>query len=156
VIRRQLAHCGATVVEAADGNLVLKELERHYNQHHRGFDFVLLDMDLRGMDSKDVAWAITQDNRYKDTRLVSMAVVGGLDDSYLELGFLAYIHKLVVPTDLFQAMETACESQIIKPEDVVEIAGAELIETPGVIAGSRVLLVEDNEINQVVALGIRF
>ena len=137
-------------VEAVSGGA--KGLELLRNAHRAGdpYHVVLLDMQMPGMDGEQTARAIKSDPAVKDTKILILTSMGHRGDaSRLEaLGCSGYLLKPVKQQLLFDA--------------VVAVLGREENQGPGLITrhtlseqrkfGSRILLAEDNPINQKLAV----
>ena len=129
-----------------------KGLEVLRNAHRAGdpYHVVLLDMQMPGMDGEQTARAIKSDPAVKDAKILILTSMGHRGDaSRLEaLGCSGYLLKPVKQQMLFDA--------------VVAVLGREEDQGPGLITrhtlseqrkfGSRILLAEDNPINQKLAV----
>jgi len=114
------------------------------------FALVLLDANMPDLDGFDVAERIRQQQTLAGATIMMLTSSGQYGDSSRcrELGVAAYVTKPITPSDLLQAIHRALE----RP-------GAEVFTAPGQgIAGCarslRVLLAEDNPVNQRVAVGL--
>ena len=151
VVRQLLEHCGATVVEVDDGNQGLAELERHYTQNNKGYDFILIDSRNGAVGDLPLTTALKQDVRFREIKVISMTDTDVLEDGLLlESGIAANMRKPVMPTELCRAIKHASDGNS-GPDKLLEPNPG---ETPNLFAGKKILLVEDNAINQQVALGI--
>jgi CheY-like chemotaxis protein len=148
-ISRQLKNCGASVLEAEDGTEALAELERLYCESGKTVDLLFLDMDLSGMDV--LANQLNGNDKFGETPLIGMMSVSGLDDPDCDLILASWAHKPVTPTALFDAITSAKKNDAASQ---CRSDGGELVEVLHSLAGTHVLLVEDNLINQEVVLGI--
>lgn len=118
------------------------------------FDLIIVDWKMPDFTGLDFAAEIR--NKYHNYKITPIILMSGYDKINFE-GPLrdvnAFIHKPVTPTALIAAMmETALadrsvESQAPRPHDIPALAKSRL-------AGKKVLLVEDNEINQDVAVSL--
>ena len=141
ITSKVLSSIGFKVVEVANGSSALRELtDRH-------FDLVLLDWKLPDLFGLELVEAIEKSKEHFD----HLIVFTGYDADYISTG-LSYpvINKPLIKQDLILTI-TSClnEKDNIKPyqhEEPIE----ELIS----YAHLRVLLVEDNEINTMVALDV--
>ena len=113
------------------------------------FALVLLDANMPDLDGFDVAERIRQQQALAGATIMMLTSSGQYRDSVRcrELGVAAYVTKPITPSDLLQAIHGA----LARP-------GADLFTTPGHGPGRvrslRVLLAEDNPVNQRVAVGL--
>jgi CheY-like chemotaxis protein len=127
-------------------------LERLHEAVRAGqdYDLVLLDMCMPDMDGLDLARRISSDPALAGTRLVLLT--SGPDvgaEEALEAGIAAQLTKPVRQSQLYDALmrvtaPTQREAPAPPPPSVARAPGSR----------GRVLVVEDNAINQMVALGI--
>ena len=129
-----------------------KALESLRNAHRAGdpYHVVLLDMQMPGMDGEQTARAIKSDPAAKDAKIIILTSMGQRGDAARlgALGCSGYLLKPVKQQMLFDA--------------VVAVLGREEDKGPGLITrhtlseqrkiGLRVLLAEDNPINQKLAV----
>jgi two-component system, sensor histidine kinase and response regulator len=149
VLTKNVEALGSRVEAVASG---AKGLETLRNAHRAGdpYHVVLLDMQMPGMDGEQTARAIKNDPSVKDVKILILTSMGQRGDAArLEaLGCSGYLLKPVKQQMLFEA--------------VVAVLGRETEKGPGLItrhtlseqrkAGLRVLLAEDNPINQKLAV----
>ena len=151
VLAGMLAHWGCEFEEAPNA---AAGLERLHQAAARGMPFVVavLDMSMPGMSGEELGLLIRQDPMLRDTMLVMMTSVGGRADSarLKKLGFAAC---LVKPVKLVQFHE--CLASLVASASGPS-QSAMLAPVAQVAAGDRVrlriLLAEDNIVNQKVAV----
>ena len=155
VIAEQMRSWG---VRHAEAEGALKAMEMLHAAHAGGdpFRVVITDMQMPGMDGEALARAIKADPALKDTLLVMLTSSGMRGDSkrLASLGFAAYLTKPVRMVQLHDCIaavlggssldEKAREAAIITRHRLREAARRNV----------RILLVEDNKVNKMVALGI--
>ncbi len=151
VISGYLAALGMQVVQAYTGDTALRQL--HSASFSQGFDVLLLDAELRGHDAHELVQAIRRNDALRNTRILIMAPALGTDDDqrWTGEGVNGYLPKPVRQSALLETLE-----MVVRPSDVT--ARMEHLK-PGLNGGldqlgGRVLLVEDNPVNQSVAVGI--
>lgn len=120
----------------------------------------VVDLRMPGMDGAALAQAVQADTALRDVQLICMHTVGrhrvGVesDDSH----FVAELTKPVRRVDLAKALEravTACPADAPPLPAAIPAAPPEPSSAPvGPHQGLRVLLAEDNPVNQRVAVGI--
>jgi PAS domain S-box-containing protein len=171
VLRQQLEHWGISVMEAADGPSALSLCQNRTNNNpSEYFDVALLDMQMPDMDGAELAKHFQQQNLCEHTKLIMMTSIGHTNDAsfFAKLGFSAYFPKPVSTNDLYQALSIIAENgealhaasplithhylQTLKSSDE-EIDTKEKPTNQRYVwpLNTRILLVEDNSVNQEVA-----
>ena len=165
VVRGQLELWGANVAETDGGAATLALLEENSKNNVPLFDLVYLDMQMPNMDGAELAKHIKADHRFKDLKLIMMSSSiheSGDEDYFSSIGFDGYFSKPVTPSDLYDSLavmvaggEVLEKAQplvthnylktLVKPESSQEDKGH---------SNAKILLVEDNPINQEVGLSI--
>lgn len=165
VLRGQLEHWGLKVVEAFSGAHALAVCkERVESKNIPFFDVAFLDMQMPEMDGVELSKKIKTSENYRSMKLIMMSSISsGGDAKYFgELGFSAYFPKPATASDLYDALTLVSENgaalqqadplvthhylkSLKSDEDLSEEHDAEWPEE------TRLLLVEDNHVNQLVA-----
>jgi len=139
--------------EVEDGQSALGALLTA-EQNDDPFQAAILDKQMPGMDGITLAQIIKSDARIKNTRLVLMTDLGQVGEGKRmeEIGVAAYLTKPVRQSDLFDCLAVVLagspSKQPVHPL-VTKHLISELRRT-----NLRILLVEDNAVNQQVALGL--
>jgi len=174
VLRGQLEHWGASVVEAEDGSQALAVCEQRIEQGSLPFfDIAFLDMQMPGMDGEQLGKALKADPRFSQMKLVMMTSMGyqGEARHFADIGFSAYFPKPATTSDLFDALSVVAEDgealQQAEPlvthhylktlshnKEPATENGNSIMNGKPWSENVRVLLVEDNQVNQLVASGI--
>jgi len=170
VLRGQLQHWGVKVVEAASASAALQILVTTDEQASlQPFDLALVDMQMPGIDGAQLAQTLQADTRFNDLKLVMMTSMASRGDAeyFANLGFSAYFPKPVSPNDLLNAIAvlidggqalqqaTPLVTQHYLQSLQYEPGSREYMPvSPQWSSNYRLLLVEDNNINQQVALGV--
>jgi len=153
VLLTQLANWGVVAEEAVDG---LTALEALHGAQDTGKPFVgaILDMQMPGMNGAELAMAIKADDTIKNTRLILMTSMTQRGDAKRmeEIGFAGYLTKPARQTDIYSCLAVVLSGESIKqsPKPLVTRHTIREMRQDGV----RILLAEDNIINQQVAIGI--
>jgi PAS domain S-box-containing protein len=157
---RQLAHWGMRPEEAPGGAAALERLNAARGAGD-AFDMVLVDMEMPEMDGVELARRIGADVRFRSLPLVLFVPLARSGDARLceDSGFAARLTKPARRFELFDALvsivaasrESAPSASVLARRSAREIR-RDRIRTPSL--SGRVLVVEDNPINQKVALGI--
>jgi signal transduction histidine kinase/DNA-binding response OmpR family regulator len=153
ILSRQLREVGIDVVTRKDGFDALAEVERAW---HRGkpYEIAFLDQMMPGMADSELARRIRANPNLADLKLVSISSMGARsrdDDTSLFNGML---NKPLRKSDLFRCLGelfvqppgtvTPAQSVVKTPSD----ARIPPSPTPTAKRGLRVLLAEDNKVNQ--------
>lgn len=163
VVRTQLEQWGMSVYEAEDA---IGALDGIHIRIHEGvippFDVALVDMQMPDMDGAQLGKEIRKTVGCDGMRLVMMTSLGSRHDAkvFSELGFNAFFAKPVTARDLLNALKVLFE-------DGEALRGAFPLLTKDYLgtlkkehsemqwsASTRILLVEDNTTNQLVAQGM--
>jgi signal transduction histidine kinase/DNA-binding response OmpR family regulator/HPt (histidine-containing phosphotransfer) domain-containing protein len=148
----------APVVEAS-GAAALGELRRAADVG-RPYDLLLLDWRMPGMDGFDVVRALRDDPPPGAAPAVLLVTAYGDEDIVREAarqGLAGCLAKPVSASTLLDAINGACGPQraglpvAAAPPSGSTPTSAAPTQAPAVLRGRRVLLVEDNELNQFVA-----
>ena len=136
-----------TLTEGGPEALTL--LERACN---RGtpFALILLDAQMPGMDGFSVAERVKLDARLAGSVIIMLTSAGLRGDAARcrELGIKAYLTKPIKRSDLLQAVKVVLGAQAISEVNPSIVTIHSLRESRGRL---RILLVEDNRVNQAVA-----
>jgi two-component system sensor histidine kinase/response regulator len=151
ILRQQLAHWGLRVTTAESGPRALAAL-REGALSSRAFDLAILDMKMPGMDGLSLARAIKGDDALGAVRLVLLTSLGqrghGVEAS--RIGISAYLTKPVDETDLYDCLvEVFAPGRARRASSLVTRHTLRERRPP---AGARILVAEDNEVNQKVAV----
>src|SRR5213592_4916605 len=147
ILREMLAAEGINVDEAATAAEGLEALRRVR------YDLAILDVQMPDMDGFQLATAVRADKKIKGTNLLMLTSAGqrGDGERCRELGIRGYLTKPISRSDLLEALRTVLAGS---PEE----AGTPEVVTRHTIAESRatlrVLLAEDNPVNQQVAVAM--
>jgi len=158
ILMKRLTWWGMRGAEAPDGAEALQALYRALGDKDP-FRLALIDLQMPGMDGEALGRAIQADPRLAETRRVMLTSLGTRGDArhFAEMGFAAYLTKPVRHQELQGVLSLALAGPG-EPEPTPEplITRHTAHETLNRFAGckARILLVEDNITNQLVALGI--
>ena len=174
VLRGQLEHWGCYVEEAESAADALRILDQYYENKPGFFDVIFVDMQMPEMDGATFAVKIKSDKRFNELPMVMMTSMSSQGDKkyFTDLGFNAYFSKPVTGADILDALaiikSTSRQTDLSQPiithqylasfsheNNELETSNAVVSEN-GMLAPNwsenvKVLLVEDNRINTVVA-----
>jgi signal transduction histidine kinase/CheY-like chemotaxis protein len=114
------------------------------------FALVLLDAQMPGMDGFHVAERMKQDARLANSAVIMLTSAGLRGDAARcrELGIKAHLTKPIKRSELLQSVKTVLGSQSVAAEKPSVVKIPSLRENG---APLKILLVEDNRVNQIVA-----
>jgi two-component system sensor histidine kinase/response regulator len=144
---------GCRFTEAVDGEAALDRL-REATCEGDPYGVALLDMLMPGMDGAELGRRIRENPDFRDTRLIMMTSIGGQGDraQFAELGFAGYINKPLRQSQLRECLAIvtgrAGPAATMPPQGLV----AGTTESGSHKRGARILLADDNPINQLVTL----
>jgi two-component system, sensor histidine kinase and response regulator len=160
VLSEQVSGCGVRAETFHRGELAFKALAE---AHAAGdpFQIALVDHHMPEMDGEAFGYLVKRDPNLLNTVLIMLSSAGDLQDAkrLKPLGFFEYLVKPVRQSQLLKTMEQAMsihihgESQGQDKHRMVSRSGQpSLIEDLAlVVEKHKILLVEDNEVNQKVA-----
>lgn len=151
VLRSMLEQQQLKVGEAFNAPSALKAL-REAVSDDEPYSIAILDAHMPGINGEELAKAIRSDSRLSELKLIMMTsnTYKGDGNKFKQLGFSAYFAKPVKPTDLNTAMSILLGVQKTQNADLPLLTRH---NTQAVVAShANILLVEDNFVNQQVAL----
>lgn len=140
---------------AASGEEALAMLESA-KKDQSTYDLILLDWQMPEMDGVETARNIRDMSRYAKTPTVFMVSAYGIDevaDELAEIGVKTFLPKPINTSHLFDKMMEMFSATPSKGMVPVKVSSADEGQQ-AVVANARLLLAEDNELNQAVAVGI--
>jgi signal transduction histidine kinase/DNA-binding response OmpR family regulator/HPt (histidine-containing phosphotransfer) domain-containing protein len=158
VLREILASWKMRTGEAASGVAALAAL-RAAIAAGDPYRIAITDFHMPEMDGEAFGQAVKADPRLRDTALVLLSSVGqqGESQRFREAGFAAYLVKPVRASQLMDALVTAWAA-LTRPGEPAEAPtprpAARREARPPRPSHARVLVVEDNWVNQQVAIGM--
>jgi PAS domain S-box-containing protein len=165
VLDKQLAKWGAKTTVASSGKRALELLQEYQSgttttgraelaesqQSISSFSLVLIDMNMKPMDGLQLARIIRQEQSYDNIHLVMMTSMEGSRDFYKirDIRNMTYFPKPATSVDLLRTLQW---EELEHPSFSLE--SAKEGSSKQKFFDTKILLVEDNPINQEVALGI--
>jgi len=154
ILMKRLSFCGMCPEEAASGGAALQCL---YQALEGGVPFRLavVDMQMPGMDGATLGRLVKADGRLADLRMVVLTSLGMRGDAaqFAEIGFSGYLTKPVRHRELCGVLALALGAPAAGTGHALATSHA-VRETLPHLSMSRILVAEDNAVNQEVALGI--
>ena len=152
ILKNALESMSFDVVTASSGEEALVELERE-TDNNRPFELVIMDWRMPGMDGIDTSRHIRQNRKLSKTPTIIMVTAYGREEVMKkaeEAGLDGFLIKPVNASVLLDTiMEVFNRKYEMQPATKVTMGPADKVLKK--IRGARVLLAEDNEINQQVA-----
>lgn len=157
VLRAQLEQWGLLIEEAADAKMALEQCRKNVDENGNIlFDIAILDTDMPGMNGNELGKLLSSTPEFSKMKLVMMRPLEQKSDAetLLKAGFCADFPKPATTKNLLYALSVASErgkastlSSLLSTDN--NLASSESVyEWP---SDTRILLVEDNHINQIVA-----
>lgn len=158
ILHRLLESWGADVTEANNGLGALEILD----QSPSAFDLALLDMQMPQMDGLTLGKEIQTRTSIADIKLILMTPINEANPGNLyTAGFSAYCTKPLTRTNIIESLTRAIEDKVNPDQGQSKITheaspnvSPDLTSRQPSTTQYRILVVEDNIINQQVALGI--
>ena len=153
ILREHLQRWRAEVAEAGSGAQALAQINAAADRGE-AFDLVVLDHQMPGMSGMDVLKAVRASPTLRDLRVVLLSSVARTDDDteWRLLRVEACLTKPVRRAHLYTALSRVLAD---RPSDTQMVRALKLeAATSADRLGLRVLLVEDNPVNQEVARGM--
>ncbi|WP_407357195.1 PAS domain S-box protein [Methanolobus sp. WCC5] len=150
ILRVWLLSRGAKVTEVSNGAAALQELYQAHEEQEQ-FDVALLDMQMPGMDGITLANVIKSDDKLKDVPLMMLTSLGhwqGSDKSDKNQ-FIAFITKPVNHVELLKKLSCLSNTKMDTANSETSVLQGDAFGR--VNKGLRILLAEDNIVNQKVA-----
>ena len=150
ILRYELDTWGCRTEEAANGALAL-EIMRERATEGKPFDFAVVDWNMPGINGEELGRRIQADPLLEKTTLIMLSSVNDMNSSRLkDAGFSSYLSKPARQSEMYDAIINSINNvpETSTPkEQPVSVPDADC-------ADIRILVAEDNEINQEVAIEI--
>ena len=163
VVRAQLQLWGMEVYEAQDPIMAFDDCQIRISQGHvPPYDVAILDMQMPNMDGADLGKEIRNMSQCDAMKLVMMTSLGSRNDAqrFAKIGFDAFFAKPTTTRDLLNALKVLFDegealegANPLITKDYLGTLHEEDTEIQWPPA-TRLLLVEDNATNQIVAQGM--
>ena len=152
VLNRYLISFGFKTHRVPSGEAALFELRKSYQDGERMADLVLIDWQMPGLDGIATSRVIRNEFKEVSPRIIMVTAHGREDimQQSADIRMDGFLIKPVTQSLLFDAIMSAFGYEVDHKERF-DAGSANLPEGFDAIRGARILLVEDNEINQQVA-----
>ncbi|MGI8911594.1 MAG: response regulator [Rubrobacteraceae bacterium] len=154
ILDKQLSSWGMDNEVCEDAPLAL-EMLRRAARNGNPYDLAILDMQMPGMDGMELARRIKADDAISAIRLILLTSMGrpGEGGAASRAGISAYLTKPAKNSELYDTIATVLGSRDDETEETPLITRHSIREQR-IASGARLLLAEDNEVNQKVAVKI--
>ena len=160
MIFEQLSSWNASVTHVSCGQEALDMIKRSINDRH--FDIAIIDMKMPNMSGEELSHHIRAEKHFDTTKLILMTSINqeGEINTNKSTHFYSTIPKPVKANDLRKILNIVLENENLE-ESIKSSSGVnahknqnKALSTSNILSDARVLLVEDNAINQEVAKGL--
>ena len=145
-------------VDTADDGKTALALLKKAVQEHRPYDVILLDWIMPQMDGIETACRILRNKTLAKAKIPAMLMVtaGNREEARQKgekCGITTFLTKPVYPSVMFDTLVRVLDT-LDRSENLSGQVQPVTLLSPGQMTGARILLVEDNPINQEVAAGL--
>jgi len=175
MIKARLELWSADVSEVTSGEKALELLHRNKDEGQTFFQVILIDLTMQNMNGLDLTKHIRELSAFNASRLIIMAPIANQKEtaSYIDNGFCTRLFKPITSHGLRDALKlalnanlntdlTADQQQAAHPKTIIENVVSQITDETGdtenlptsLPTDTRILLVEDVFINQLVVQGI--
>jgi two-component system, sensor histidine kinase and response regulator len=137
----------------ADGGRTALDMMKEAKNARAPFGLVILDANMPGLDGFSIAERIKEDSALAGATIMMLTSVGIRGDAARcnKLGVAAYLVKPVTQSDLLEAIGRVLGSPQ-RPQDHARLVTRHSLREEKRGAGLRILLAEDNPVNQMLAV----
>ena len=169
VLRGQLEHWGITVSEADSGKVALQRCQQLIDDDKPLFDVAFLDMQMPEMDGEVLGKKLHAHPMFCAIKLIMMTSIASIHEAsyFAHIGFHGYFPKPATTSDLFNALNVVMSDEFQDKDNGIIVTHdyLSILKNPNdlvvkkdsegeAVINYRLLLVEDNRINQMVAQGV--
>ena len=155
VLCKQLKLWGANIVSVSDSKSAITAFHAHTEQP---FNIAIIDIDMLESLNVNLSKIIEESPNFNKTKLILLTSIGQRGDAqyFSNMGFSAYLSKPITISDLHNALTIVIDdnkaSKNAKP--LITQHYISNLQTGKKPRYAKILLVEDNRINQQVAIGL--
>ncbi|MBA6233565.1 MULTISPECIES: response regulator [unclassified Colwellia] len=155
MLSKQLNLFNIAVVQANSGSKALKILKKYDSDY---FSMVIIDMQMPIMSGDMLCAEIRKIKALDNLKLVMLTSMGQVGDAnfFSKSGFSTYLVKPVVVNGLLKTINSILSNEPTLNNAITQVTRHSIVkvESAEQVVVSKILLVEDNRINQQVAVGI--
>ncbi len=153
ILQQMLRNFGCVVEEISDGREAVQRLT-YATAASQPFDLLLLDLQMPSLSGLDVAQMVRQFKTIAQPKIMLLTSVGFKPDeiSLNQLGIQICLHKPIKQSQLLDAILELLDEPKPAPDEsnIVALTSSALVQS----ATAKILLVEDNPVNQRLAVKI--
>ncbi len=155
ILSLQAQSWGMIAYVVSSGAEALIWLQEYQKLENAQLDIAILDMQMPEMNGLDLGIAIHEVPPYRHLPLLMLSSIGGFEDfgNFDRTHFKNFLAKPVRHTQLYNALNEIFASAIAKPTVINQKTKPSIPPVPEKLS-LRILLAEDNKVNQKVALHI--
>lgn len=160
-IVRQMQYWGAKAISAASAAEAIEICQRRHEDNLGMFDIAFIDMQMPELDGLSLAERFKQLPETAVIKLIMMTSIEAVSEqnAFKKLGFSGYFVKPATTHDLFNALKVIaspdfCPGQQLVTHNVISAMETEKPPEVEIDSNLRLLIVEDNRVNQIVITGI--
>ena len=154
IINDMLTSMEFVVEEVESGEEAVKMLEKRGEED--GFELIILDWQMSGMTGIETAQSIMKSSKVLKTPRMIMLTAFGREEIVQQaedIGFDGFLVKPVTQSTLFDSIMNVFH-RYSNHHDLEQTPNQDSVDVESFSTKGRILLVEDNELNQEVALGL--
>ncbi|TFH91791.1 response regulator [Vibrio ouci] len=160
-ITRQLQHWGAKVIAASSAKEALELCQRRNDEQFPMFDIALLDMQMPDVSGLELSQNLKANPKTQSIKLIMMTYIEAISqqNAFQTYGFSGYFVKPATTQDLLNALKVIASPDFSPGEQLVTHNYLSALEPapqpePELKSGLKLLVVEDNRVNQMVITGV--
>lgn len=153
ILSSMVSGFGLECTMASNGRDALQELHAA-NHIHQPYQLVLMDWQMPGMDGLALAEHIRSDQSLSTTPAMLMVSALSRDEvaeRVAQLQLQGLLIKPITESTLFNAMQDALQLDSKDGLHIRQVSPGTRLQTPEIMAGRRILVVDDNALNREVA-----
>lgn len=160
-ITRQLQHWGAKVIEASNAKEAMTLCQRRNDEQFPMFDIALLDMQMPNVSGLELSQNLKANPDTQSIKLIMMTSIDAISqqNAFQTYGFSGYFVKPATTQDLLNALRVIASPDFSPGDQLVthnylSALEPEPLPEPELKSGLRLLVVEDNRVNQIVITSV--
>ncbi|WP_394127757.1 response regulator [Vibrio hepatarius] len=160
-ITRQLQHWGSKVIAASSAKEAFELCQRRDDEQFPMFDIALLDMQMPDVSGLELSQNLKANPKTQSIKLIMMTSIEAISqqNAFETYGFSGYFVKPATTQDLLNALKVIASPDFSPGEQLVTHNYLSALEPapqpePELKSGLRLLVVEDNRVNQMVITGV--
>ncbi|MFM2590524.1 response regulator [Vibrio sp. TBV020] len=160
-IVRQLQHWGAKVIAASSAEEAIELCERRKDDDLPMFDIAFLDMQMPDINGLELSEKLNSNPITESIKLIMMTSIEAISqqNAFQTYGFSGYFVKPATTVDLFNALKVIASPDFSPGENLITHNYLSAMESEPLPEAEldkelKLLVVEDNRVNQIVITGV--